>query len=172
MLPPSVQFLASPDTPGPESPGRPLVAKIPGSHPPPGSSAALETIAQSLFSHDLRHRQYVREGEATGLPFSNFLHHLLTPGGYVLPGDLGHVTWSLSPAAIFWMDVRPSLACKMSSVQQNSRRVPSVMPPAWRTSSGVLNHELGNSSRDPRRRVSSWTLPYGDTRGAGPLGIR
>src|SRR5215216_2786488 len=91
MLPPSVQFLASPDTPGSESLGRPLVAKIPGSHPPPGSSAALETIAQSLFSHDLRHRQYVREGEATGLPFSNFLHHLLTPGGYVLPGDLGHV---------------------------------------------------------------------------------
>src|SRR5918992_3545044 len=77
-LPPSVQFLASPDTPGPESPGRSLVAKIPGSHPPPGSSAALETIAQSLFSHDLRHRQYVREGEATGLPFSNFLHYLLT----------------------------------------------------------------------------------------------
>src|SRR5215207_7452176 len=28
MLPPTVQFLASPDTPGPESPGRPLVAKI------------------------------------------------------------------------------------------------------------------------------------------------
>src|SRR5215203_7247828 len=49
MLPPTVQFLASPDTPGPESPGRPLVAKIPGSHPPPGGSAALETIAQSLF---------------------------------------------------------------------------------------------------------------------------
>src|SRR5687768_10046689 len=57
MLPPTLQFLASPDTPGPESPGRPLVAKIPGSHPPPGGSAALETIAQSLFSHDLRHRQ-------------------------------------------------------------------------------------------------------------------
>jgi hypothetical protein len=53
MLPPTVQFLASPDTPGPESPGRPLVAKIPGSHPPPGSSASLETIAQSLFSHSL-----------------------------------------------------------------------------------------------------------------------
>ena len=57
MLPPTVQFLASPDTPGPESPTRSLVAKIPGSHPPPGSSAALETLAQSLFSHDLRHRQ-------------------------------------------------------------------------------------------------------------------
>src|SRR5215203_6534714 len=53
MLPPSVQFLTTRDTPGPESPGRPLVAKIPGSHPPPGSSAALETIAQSLFSHSL-----------------------------------------------------------------------------------------------------------------------
>src|SRR5215208_6753454 len=53
MLPPTVQFLASPDTPGPESPGRPLVAKIPGSHPPPGTSAALETIAQSFFSHSL-----------------------------------------------------------------------------------------------------------------------
>src|SRR5919107_5839224 len=91
MLPPSVQFLASPDTPGPESPGRPLVAKIPGSHPPPGSSAALETIAQSLFSHDLRHRQHVRECEATGVPFSNFLHYLPTLGSYVLPGDLGHV---------------------------------------------------------------------------------
>src|SRR5918998_2005646 len=51
MLPPTVQFLASPDTPGPESPGRPLVAKIPGSHPPPGSSATLETITQSLFGH-------------------------------------------------------------------------------------------------------------------------
>src|SRR5215204_3387968 len=51
MLPPSVQFLVSRDTPGPESPGRPLVAKIPGSHPPPGSSATLETIAQSLFGH-------------------------------------------------------------------------------------------------------------------------
>src|SRR5215217_1223432 len=50
-LPPSVQFPASPDTPGPESPGRPLVAKIPASQPPPGSSAALETIAQSLFGH-------------------------------------------------------------------------------------------------------------------------
>src|SRR5215211_7326040 len=50
-LPPSVQFLTTRDTPGPETPGRPLVAKIPGSHPPPGSSAALETIAQSLFSH-------------------------------------------------------------------------------------------------------------------------
>src|SRR5215213_986194 len=50
-LPPSVQFLTTGDTPGPETPGRPLVAKIPGSHPPPGSSAALETIAQSLFSH-------------------------------------------------------------------------------------------------------------------------
>src|SRR5688500_14802836 len=79
-LPPSVQFLSSPDTPGPESPGRSLVAKIPGSHTPPGSSAALETIAQPLFSHDLRHRQHVREGEATGVPFS-----------HVLPGDLGHV---------------------------------------------------------------------------------
>src|SRR5918995_2159116 len=52
-LPPSVQFLTTRDTPGPESPGRPLVAKIPGSHPPPGSSAPLETIAQSLFSHSL-----------------------------------------------------------------------------------------------------------------------
>jgi hypothetical protein len=52
-LPPTVQFLPSPDTPGPESPGRPLVAKIPGSHPPPDSSAALESIAQSLFSHSL-----------------------------------------------------------------------------------------------------------------------
>jgi hypothetical protein len=88
-LPPTVQFLTSPDTPGPESPTRSLVAKIPGSHPPPGSSAAPETIAQSLFSHDLRHRQYVREGEATGLPFSNFLHHLLTPGVYVLPVTSG-----------------------------------------------------------------------------------
>src|ERR671910_897787 len=39
-LPPSVQFLTTRDTPGPEAPGRPLVAKIPGSHPPPGSSAA------------------------------------------------------------------------------------------------------------------------------------
>src|SRR5215213_4082712 len=156
MLPPSVQFLASRHTPGPESPTRSLVAKIPGSHPPPGSSAALKTIAQYRFSHELRHRQYVREGEATELLFSNFLHHLLTPGGYVLPGDLGHVIKvSHSPAAIFWMDVRPSLACKMSSVEQNSRRVPSVMPPEWRTSSGVLNHELENSSRDPRRRVSS-----------------
>src|SRR5215208_7617924 len=52
-LPPSVQFLTTRDSPGPETPGRPLVAKIPGSHPPPGSSAALETIAQSLFSHSL-----------------------------------------------------------------------------------------------------------------------
>src|SRR5215217_3965679 len=33
ILPPSVQFLATRDTPWPESPGRPLVAKIPGSHP-------------------------------------------------------------------------------------------------------------------------------------------
>jgi hypothetical protein len=32
-----------------------------------------------------------RRRDSRGLPFSNFLHHLLTPGGYVLPGDFGHV---------------------------------------------------------------------------------
>src|SRR5918994_4797709 len=91
MLPPSVQFLASPDTLGPESLGRPLVAKIPGSHPPPGSSAALETIARSLFSHDLRHRQYVARTRRRDSRSPISFNYLLTSGGYVLPGDLGHV---------------------------------------------------------------------------------
>src|SRR5215208_8516785 len=51
MLPPPIQFQGSQDGPGAKCLARPLVFEIPGSHTSPGSSAALGTIAQSLFGH-------------------------------------------------------------------------------------------------------------------------
>src|SRR5215208_68085 len=50
MLPPPIQFQGNQDGPGAKSLARPLVSEIPGSHTSPGSSAALEPIAQSLLA--------------------------------------------------------------------------------------------------------------------------